>query len=191
VADGKPAAEPVRAVFFDLDGTLYDRDALLQSVVSAQFEAFRHDLAGVDKTAFVERVFTLDAHGYGDKSALYAEIIGERGLPVSLADHLERGFWTRYVASCDATPDTIDTLGVLKEHGFKLGVITNGGARIQAARLASLGLADSFDGAKAAGMLPIWKRVAYWHMTDPMVPRSSPCRRSCRSASHQVPSHRR
>jgi FMN phosphatase YigB (HAD superfamily) len=37
----------IRAVFFDLDGTLYDRDAAILRMADEQFEAFREEL-GVD-----------------------------------------------------------------------------------------------------------------------------------------------
>jgi len=135
----------LKAVLFDLDGTLYDRDELVRAIVAAQFDGFREHLAGVDKNVFVERVFVLDDHGYKDRAALYSEVISEFGLETALADRLERDFVTRYLASCNATPDTIDTLRQLKAHGLRVGVITNGAAHIQTSKLLALGLADYFD----------------------------------------------
>jgi putative hydrolase of the HAD superfamily len=72
-------------------------------------------------------------------------VIAEFGLEAALASQLERDFAPRYLASCDATPDTMDTLRLLKEHGLKLGVVTNGAARIQTEKLLALGLSDYFD----------------------------------------------
>jgi putative hydrolase of the HAD superfamily len=138
-------ARMLRAVLFDLDGTLYDRDELVRVVAAAQFDGFREYLAGVDKNAFVERVFALDAHGYKDRAALYSEVIAEFGLETALASELEHDFSTRYLASCNATPDTIVTLRLLKAHGLKVGVITNGAAKIQTDKLLALGLSDYFD----------------------------------------------
>jgi putative hydrolase of the HAD superfamily len=135
----------LKAVLFDLDGTLYDRDELVRVVVAAQFDEFREHLAGADKNAFVERVFALDAHGYKDRAALYSEVIAEFELEAALADRLERDFTTRYLTSCNATPDTKDTLQQLKAHGLKVGVITNGAARLQSDKLLALGLSDYFD----------------------------------------------
>jgi putative hydrolase of the HAD superfamily len=135
----------LKAVLFDLDGTLYDRDALVRVVAGAQFDAFREDLAGVDRNAFVERLFALDAHGYRDRASLYVELISELGLEAAVAHRLERDFSTRYLASCDATPDTTETLRLLKEHGLRLGVVTNGAARIQTEKLLALELTDYFD----------------------------------------------
>ena len=135
----------LKAVLFDLDGTLYDRDELVRVVAGAQFDAFREHLGGVERNAFVERVFALDAHGYKDRAALYLEVISELGLETALANQLEHDFRTRYLASCDATPDTTDTLRLLKEHGLRLGVVTNGAARLQTDKLLALGLSDYFD----------------------------------------------
>jgi putative hydrolase of the HAD superfamily len=135
----------LKAVFFDLDGTLYDRDALVRVVAGDQFDAFREHLAGVDKSVFIERVFALDDHGYRERSALYAQVVSELGLETAVANQLESDFRTRYLASCDATPDTIDTLRVLKGRGLKLGVVTNGAARIQTDKLLALGISDYFD----------------------------------------------
>jgi putative hydrolase of the HAD superfamily len=72
-------------------------------------------------------------------------VIAEFGLDTALAAHLERDFSMRYLASCNATPDTIDTLRLLKAHGLRVGVITNGAARIQTEKLLALGLSDYFD----------------------------------------------
>ena len=48
----------IRAVFFDLDGTLYDRDAAILRMAEEQFEAFREEL-GVDKPVFMEHLVAL------------------------------------------------------------------------------------------------------------------------------------
>jgi putative hydrolase of the HAD superfamily len=135
----------MKAVFFDLDGTLYDRDELVRAVAAAQFDGFRDHLAGIDRNVFIERVFVLDDHGYKDRATLYSEVIAELGLETALAGRLEHDFSARYLESCSATPDTLDTLRQLRAHGLRVGVITNGAARIQSAKLVALGLSDYFD----------------------------------------------
>ena len=131
-----------RAALFDLDGTLYDRDEVVRRVVGAQFDAFRDHLARIGRDVFFERVFILDDHGYKDRAALYAEVVSELGLENALAEELEHDFRTRYLASCCATSDTIDTLRRLRDHGLRLGVVTNGATRIQTEKLQALGLSD-------------------------------------------------
>lgn len=57
---------PIKAVLFDPDGTLYDRDALVSRLVTEQFDAFRSELKRIPKAAFVNRIIDLDDHGYRD-----------------------------------------------------------------------------------------------------------------------------
>jgi putative hydrolase of the HAD superfamily len=203
----------LKAVLFDLDGTLYDRDLLVRRLFPAQFAAFESELGGADEAAFVTRALALDDHGHGDKSILYAQICAEIGVPASVSQTLEKDFWRRYLESCVASPDTVDTLAQLRDHGIRLGVITNGRARLQTDKLQSLGLAEFFDtilisevegvrkpdpvifaralercgvvaseaafvgdnpeadiaGARAAGLLAIWKRIPYWQVDDESV----------------------
>jgi FMN phosphatase YigB (HAD superfamily) len=42
----------IRAVLFDLDGTLYDRDLLVGRIAREQFACFKTELAGLDEGQF-------------------------------------------------------------------------------------------------------------------------------------------
>ena len=198
----------IRAVFFDLDGTLYDRDLLVRDLVAEQFAVFEEFLGDVSESLFVQRIIDLDAHGYGSKPELYATIAKEWDLGPALADRLLRHFWESYGRHCELSDDTSTTLETLRRNGKKLGVITNGATGWQQQKLECLGLASFFDtvlisereglrkpdrlifaralercgvrpdeavfvgdhpevdvaGAKAAGLVAVWKRVPYWEM---------------------------
>ena len=65
----------IRAVFFDLDGTLYDRDSVMRNLVEEQFGVFRESLGGVSESQFVQRILELDAHGHGDNPLLYESVV--------------------------------------------------------------------------------------------------------------------
>ena len=82
----------IRGVFFDLDGTLYDRDASIRRVVELQFEAFRPELPAVSKTQFIERLLELDGHGHNRPLGLYQELAQELGFEGNVADRLEADF---------------------------------------------------------------------------------------------------
>jgi len=135
----------VKAVFFDLDGTLYDRDELVQKLADAQFTAFREELRAVDRQQFVQRIVDLDDHGHGDKAQLYKTVATEWSLNVSVSDRLLSHFWTSYTAHCRPFEDARRTLDVLRGHGIKLGVITNGQTNWQQQKLNTLGIASLFD----------------------------------------------
>lgn len=136
---------PIKAVLFDLDDTLYDRDALVRMVVTDQYDVFQHELGSVRKDDFVRRVLELDDHGYADKRALYAMLVAEWGLPTNLIERFAKNFWSSYDEKCELSEDTRVTLQTLRRNGIKLGVITNGGAERQQRKLDSLGISSWFD----------------------------------------------
>lgn len=198
----------IRAVFFDLDGTLYDRDQLVEKLIQEQFVAFQTELRNVDESWFVRRILDLDDHGHGDKAEVYRTVAEESGLSSEFSGRLLSHFWSSYTRHCEASEDTRLTLQKLRSHGKKLGIITNGRAKWQQQKLESLGIASLFDtvlisetegvrkpdraiferaldrcgiaaaeaafigdnpevdvaGARAAGLVAIWKYVPYWQM---------------------------
>ncbi len=130
---------------FDLDGTLYDRDALVGELFAAQFDAFREELAGVDPQWYVARTLALDEHGYFPKEALYATLGGELELSRSLQQRLLEHFWDSYDAFCTLPDDTRVTLHALRERGARMGVVTNGRTERQLAKIDALGIREFFD----------------------------------------------
>jgi putative hydrolase of the HAD superfamily len=196
----------IRAVLFDLDGTLYDRDALVVKVAHDQFAAFRSKLGDVSEDAFVHRLLAIDDHGYASRPDLYRDLAAHFALGPGLGTELENQFWNCYSQGCTLSDDTWTTLQTLRTAGKRLGVITNGQTAWQSRKLESLGLGAFFDvvliseaeglrkpdprifasaldrcgvspgdavfvgdhpevdvaGARAAGLVPVWKRVPYW-----------------------------
>ena len=135
----------IKAVFFDLDGTLYDRDALVRELVVAQFDAFSGELPGITRERFVSHVLAMDDHGYGEKEKGYQRLVADWQLEPALAGHLCTHFWSVYDQHCHLSSDTATTLDSLRAHGKRLGVITNGGTARQRSKLSALGLADWFE----------------------------------------------
>jgi putative hydrolase of the HAD superfamily len=135
----------IEAVLFDLDGTLYDRDLLVQTLIGEQFDAFCNELGNIDRSSFIRRVLQLDAHGFGDKVELYRSVEAEWVLSRELSDRLHSDFWSRYIRHCKVSEDTRATLEQLRRHKIKLGVITNGTTQWQQQKLDSLGITPLFD----------------------------------------------
>ncbi len=136
---------PIKAVLFDLDDTLYDREALVRRVVTDQYDVFQHELRAVQKDDFVRRVLQLDDYGYADKRALYATVVGEYGLAPALIERLMENFLTSYDEKCELPEDSLLTLQTLRQNHIKLGVITNGSTDRQQRKLDSLGVSSWFD----------------------------------------------
>lgn len=135
----------IKAVLFDLDGTLYDRDALAQRLFAAQYREFEAELSAIGRERFLRDAHEMDEHGHGDKEAGYAKLVRSWRLDPGLAPRLTERFWASYDGLCTLPEDTRWTLAELRRRGLKLGVITNGQGVRQRRKLTALGLGDSFD----------------------------------------------
>lgn len=134
----------VKAVLFDLDGTLWDRDEAVRRLVEAQHGAFS-ELAHIPIDRYVGRVLALDAHGFGEKGEVYRQVASEFGLGSALSGVLLDHFWTSYHLFYEPFPDVIPALHRLAGLGLKLGIITNGTTVTQDAKIQGLGLAPLMD----------------------------------------------
>ena len=68
------------AALFDLDGTLYDRDQLIERLFAYQYDRFAAGLQGCSKAEYVRRSIELDEHGHRPKGEVYPALAGELGL---------------------------------------------------------------------------------------------------------------
>jgi putative hydrolase of the HAD superfamily len=135
----------IRAVLFDLDGTLYDRDAVMAELAHEQFVTFKDRLNGVDEERFILRFIDIDEHGYASRPIVYGKLADEFKLDSTLTFDLERHFWEAYARRCEISDDTRSTLQALRTAGKTLGLITNGETAWQTRKLEGLGLGSFFD----------------------------------------------
>jgi len=115
----------IRAVFFDFDGTLYDRDLALRRMAEEQFATFRNEL-GIEESTFVSMLLEMDQHGHGRPMRMHHKLAEVLGFSSDLADRLEACFRSNYPNHCRVSLDSQSTLESLREAGLKLGIITNG-----------------------------------------------------------------
>lgn len=131
----------IRAVLFDLDRTLIDRDTAIRRLFQTQWQRVRAEVSsGQTEAMFVARLLALDNKGYANKTEVYERIVLEFMLPLGLAAELENDFRENYGRSVETFPDTLATLSSLKGKGYGLGIITNGTSRVQQAKIESTGL---------------------------------------------------
>jgi putative hydrolase of the HAD superfamily len=134
-----------KAVLFDLDGTLFDRDSSFLELVRVQYQTFRAALEGVPCEVFVRRVIELDQHGYVDKVVVYRSVATEFGLPQTLAERLTTHFQDTYASFSRCFPEVPSALADLRAHGMKLGIITNGSTKMQEDKIRQLGITNLVD----------------------------------------------
>lgn len=134
----------IKAVFFDLDGTLYDRDRLASELFEQQYALFAAELRDVSRERFIADVLAMDDHGHGPKEAGYRALVASWGLDAGLADRLLAHFREAYDRHCHLTEDVRYSLEELRRRGLKLAVITNGTSTMQRRKLGALGIEHFF-----------------------------------------------
>ena len=67
----------MKAVLFDLDGTLLDRDASLQQFVAAQYQRFQMYLRHIPEDEYLFTFIELDCRGHVWKDKVYQQLINE------------------------------------------------------------------------------------------------------------------
>lgn len=137
-----------RFAFFDLDGTLADRQSALNDAVTSlcRANALPPEAEQWLRTKLVDRANAAD----------FARLREVFGLETSAPQ-----LWQEYVdlmaAAVTCRPEVLEGLGRLRAAAWTIGVITNGASDIQRAKLVGTGLADLVDGVAASGDLEIRK----------------------------------
>ncbi|PTI44802.1 HAD family hydrolase, partial [Staphylococcus xylosus] len=65
----------IKAILFDLDGTILDRESSLNNFIDDQYDKFISYLKHIEKTTFKNKFIELDNNGYVWKDKVYAQLI--------------------------------------------------------------------------------------------------------------------
>lgn len=135
----------IRAILFDLDRTLLDRDTSVRLFLRDQYIRFQRYLGPhVSIDQYVSLFLKLDDRGLGNKHEIYNQILSEfsvEGLnPKALCDD--------YYDSCSSYYKGFEalheTLTDLKNQGLFLGIISNGKESVQQKKIDTLGIREHF-----------------------------------------------
>jgi putative hydrolase of the HAD superfamily len=132
----------IKAVLFDLDETLLDREAMIERFLIGQYA--RLALQTPSYEVYRARFKELDEHGYADRYQVFQTLAAEFSLPFS-AEELLADFRRHVWQSSQPFPDTYDVLKALHSRGYPLGLITNGSSEAQRGKLNATDLAAYFD----------------------------------------------
>ncbi|MFE4713316.1 HAD family hydrolase [Paenibacillus sp. NPDC056722] len=135
----------IRAVLFDLDGTLLDRDSSLKRFVEMQHQRWGHCLGHIPKEAFINRFVELDARGYVWKDAVYQQLIDEFEIQGTTWEELLEDYVSQFHQACVSFPNLLELLEELQQRGIELGLITNGFTALQMSNIQALGIERYFS----------------------------------------------
>lgn len=134
----------IRAVIFDMDETLLDRQGSLRRFAAAQHARHQDALGGLPVADFVERFITLDNNGSLWKDEVYRHILDENRITAIDPQALLDEYITDFCNHCQGFAGLAEMVAELRAQGRRLGVITNGTFPFQLHNFRALGVAEHF-----------------------------------------------
>lgn len=134
----------IRAVLFDLDGTLLDRDTSVRLFIQNQYERLKPYLSHIEKEMYVERFIALDDRGYVWKDKVYQQLVEEFSIPYSAGDLLA-DYLQEFKHHCVPYEHIHSMIQQLKNKRLKLAIITNGYGQFQLDNIKALGIESEFE----------------------------------------------
>ncbi|MBD2384490.1 HAD family hydrolase [Cylindrospermum sp. FACHB-282] len=136
----------IKAVLFDLDGTLLDREESLQQFITAQYDRFSLQLSHIAKIDFITKfVQLLDCHGHVWKNQVYQSLVTEFDIHGLSWEDLLSDYETNFMFHCVPFAYLQETLILLQQQGYLLGIITNGFGTFQTRSIQGLDIQNYFD----------------------------------------------
>lgn len=148
-------ADGIRAVFFDFDDTLDNRDAAFRRGLSAFLRYYYPSLTEEEVAARTEEMFLFQRGHYG-QIIYYRDMLAHflekwpPEIPTDVARSMRR-MVRAFARSGQPHPDVYATLTALRERGYLIGIITNGTPRTQCAKMDHSGLRPYVDLVVLAG----------------------------------------
>lgn len=131
----------VKAVLFDLDGTLLDRAASVVRFIELQYQK-NEALHSISQEMYVSSFIELDRNGYVWKDTVYQQLITRHSLDGVTWQFLLGDYVENFSRACIGFPHMRRILAGLKAEGYLLGVITNGRSPFQEKNIKALGIAS-------------------------------------------------
>ena len=148
----------IKAVVFDLDHTLFDRHGTLRAVTPALRRRFPTDPALSDDEIAALWIYADDRYVYDGWRYILAYLEQNRVFtaPVDYADY--RAFvFENFAKTAVPFPYALPMLHILKQRGYKVGLITNGQHALQYKKLELTGMRYVFDEIIVSGDVQVEK----------------------------------
>lgn len=135
----------IKAVVFDLDGTLLNRNASVKSFIEKQYHRLNKWLKNIPMDKYMTRFIELDNRGYVWKDKVYQQIVDEFEITGLTWEGLLQDYISQFKNSCMPFPNLIGVLEELKDNDILLGIITNGKGQFQMDNIRALGIEKYFE----------------------------------------------
>lgn len=154
---------PIQAVLFDLDNTLTHRDLTAQAYSRYLAEYYAPALAQVESDKIIEIVRRIDNGGYPKKellthgsigaSAAYALLQELPWLNPPSIDELAQFWFSQFGRFAVEMPAAEQVLTQLKDEGYQLAIVSNGGHDTRLNTIRGLGIENYFDEIISSGLV--------------------------------------
>jgi len=135
----------IKAAFFDLDGTMLDRDASVKQFIVKQYDRLEKFLSPISKRTYCERFIELDNHGYVWKDKVYTQLVEDYQIKGLTSEDLLEDYLTYFKEDCLPFPKLVEMLEQLKQNHLKLAIISNGYGRFQMDNILFSGIKSYFE----------------------------------------------
>ncbi len=135
----------IKAVIFDLDGTLLNRDESMKKFIDYQYERLNKWLAHIPKEKYTSRFIELDNRGYVWKDKVYQQLTEELEITEVTWEELLQDYIKQFQYHCVPFPNLVSMLEELRSNNFILGMITNGFGQFQMDNIRALGIESYFE----------------------------------------------
>ncbi|MDQ0116277.1 HAD family hydrolase [Paenibacillus harenae] len=136
----------VEAVLFDLDNTLLNRRLAFRRFTERLIDNYMIVDREADKSLIIDEIRMADRDGYRGKRELYSELHTTYRWKEGVTPESLLSYWFSEFYRCTVLMDgAVDTLSLVRSKGLKLGLITNGSAHSQNAKIDFAGIRDYFD----------------------------------------------
>lgn len=135
----------IKAVIFDLDGTLLNRDASVKAFIESQYQRLYKWVNHIPKDKYITRFIELDNRGHVWKDKVYQQLVVEFKITGLTWEDLLQDYVSQFQNSCVPFPNLISMLEKLKNNDLLLGMITNGKGQFQMDNIRALGVERYFE----------------------------------------------